>query len=507
MTTYLITNFVTWVGFTTLHAGDRLVVAPGGGLVMPGTDLSVLGAGGPAGISFGGYVYLDQVTVNKDVSFTLTSTGQFVSDTEGAGLQIGGTASTATGQTRLDTAGEISVLNGIGIQTWGAQNIILNTGRITADVGVFLASNLDSLTNSGTITGITHAVHLQDFGLSLTNLGSLAAASGSAVLVDGDSASVTNSGSITGPVMALELATDISFHLTNSGTITGAITSTGASADVIANSGTISGDVSLGAGNDSFGGGHLVGNLDMGLGDDTVDARGAAISGMIRDAGGDDTYYVDSASTRLFDSGPGKDLVLAWSSFRLDSGLEALTLMGAGDLSGGGNGLANQINGNEGNNILTGGGGQDRLAGNGGDDDLRGGLGADQLFGGDGADILRGGAGRDVMTGGADGDAFVFSALSQSGADTATADLITDFTPDEDHIDLSALDAVRGNSRADDAFTFIGSEDFGHVAGQLQVTQSNGMTWVALDVDGNGAADALIGLSGLLTLTAGDFVL
>lgn len=507
MTTYLITNYVTWVGFTTLHAGDRLVVAPGGGLVMPGFDLSVTGAGGPTAISFAGYVYLDQVTVDKDVTIGLTSSAQFQSDTEGAAFQIGGTASVATGSAHLDTAGAISVSHGIGVQTWGAKNVVVNSGLITADVGVFLASNFDSLTNSGTILGTNHAVHLEDFGLTLTNLGSLAASAGSAALVTGDSASVTNAGSITGLLTAIDVASDISFHLNNSGTITGAITSTGASADQIVNSGTISGDVALGRGNDRFGGGHLAGNLDMGLGNDTVDARGGAVAGVISDAGGSDTYYVDSPVTRIFDTGPGKDLVLAWSSFQLDGGLEALTLMGPGDLAGYGNGLANVIIGTEGANLLSGGGGQDRLFGNSGADDLRGGQGADQLFGGDGADVLRGGAGRDVMTGGEDADIFIFTALSQTGASTDSADLITDFTLGEDRIDLSALDAIRGNGHADDAFTFIGAAAFGHVAGQLQVTQGDGRTWVALDVDGNGLADALIALDGLLALTVEDFLL
>lgn len=507
MTTYLITNYVTWVGFSTLHAGDRLIVAPGGGLVMPGFDLSVTGAGGPTAISFGGYVYLDQVTVDREVTIGLTSSAQFQSDTEGAAFQIGGTAFAATGQAHLDNAGAISVTNGIGIQTWGAQNVVVNSGRIAADVGVFLASNFDSLTNSGTILGTQHAVHLQDFGLSLTNLGTLAAAAGSAVLVDGDSASVTNAGSITAPVTAIEIATDIGFRLTNSGTITGVITATGASADVIANSGTISGDVALGAGNDRFGGGHLAGNLDMGLGNDTVDARGEAIAGAICDAGGSDTYYVDSPLTRIYDTGPGKDLVLSWASFQLDFGLEALTLMGAADLSGHGNALSNTLTGNEGDNLLLAALGQDRLYGNGGADDLRGGAGADQLFGGDGADRLIGGAGQDVLTGGEDGDLFIFTTLSQSGASHDTSDLITDFTPGEDRIDLSALDAVRGNGNVDDAFTFIGAAAFGHVAGQLQVTQADDRTWVALDVDGNGVADAVIGLDGLLALSAEDFLL
>ena len=507
MTTYLITNYVTWLGFSTLNADDRLIVAPTGGLVMPDTDLSVLGAGGPTAIAFGGYVYLDQVTIDRHVSFTIAATGQFVSDTAGAGLQLGGTVASATGQAHLDAAGTISVANGVGVQTCGGQNVVINAGRITADVGVDLASTLDHLTNSGSILGLTHAVHMQDVGVSLTNIGSLNASHGSAVLVDGDSSSILNTGSISGAAGAIEAVAGISFHLTNSGTITGNISSTGAAQDTIVNSGTITGDVSLGAGNDWFGGGHLSGTLSMGLGNDTVDARGNAVAGEILDSGGNDTYYVDSDLIRIVDTGPGRDVVLAWSSFHLDAGLEVLRLFGAGDLNGFGNGLNNRLTGNAGDNRLSGGMGIDTLSGGAGDDVLRGGMGADVLFGGAGDDILRGDLGRDTMTGGRGHDTFVFNALSHTGADAASADTITDFMQGEDRIDLSGIDAIRGNANAHDPFSFIGSGAFSHTAGEVQTVQSAGATLIGLDVDGDGVADAVIKLAGLYTLNAGDFVL
>ena len=69
------------------------------------------------------------------------------------------------------------------------------------------------------------------------------------------------------------------------------------------------------------------------------------------------------------------------------------------------------------------------------DDDLEGLGGNDSLSGGAGEDWIDGGAGNDSMSGGADADVFVFEA--GHGNDT-----ITDFTVDEDCIDLSALDGV-----------------------------------------------------------------
>lgn len=44
-------------------------------------------------------------------------------------------------------------------------------------------------------------------------------------------------------------------------------------------------------------------------------------------------------------------------------------------------------------------------------------------------------------------------------------------------------------------------------AGQLHYTQAGGNTIVQADVDGDGTADFEIELTGLLTLTAGDFLL
>ena len=64
---------------------------------------------------------------------------------------------------------------------------------------------------------------------------------------------------------------------------------------------------------------------------------------------------------------------------------------------------------------------------------IRGGWGDDTLVGGPLGDTLSGGAGNDVLTGGAGADAFVFG-----GVDTGN-DLITDFDPGVDMIDLSAL--------------------------------------------------------------------
>jgi Ca2+-binding RTX toxin-like protein len=71
------------------------------------------------------------------------------------------------------------------------------------------------------------------------------------------------------------------------------------------------------------------------------------------------------------------------------------------------------------------------FSGSGGDDFLVGNLGDDQISGGNGDDIIVDGAGRDVLTGGAGRDLFVLRADGDE-------DIITDFNPALDRLDLSA---------------------------------------------------------------------
>lgn len=97
------------------------------------------------------------------------------------------------------------------------------------------------------------------------------------------------------------------------------------------------------------------------------------------------------------------------------------TLKGLGgndDLIGGG-----------GKDKLLGGGGGDRLQGDGGNDKLLGGGGADDLRGGAGKDLLDGQKGNDVLTGGGGADMFVFG--TKGGKDS-----ITDFQNNKDTIVL-----------------------------------------------------------------------
>ena len=121
-----------------------------------------------------------------------------------------------------------------------------------------------------------------------------------------------------------------------------------------------------------------------------------------------------------------------------------------------------------------------------------------------GNDILSGGTGNDTLTGGAGADTFIFTALDVK---TYTTDTITDFTRGMDKIDLSQIDAKTATITRDDAFNFIGTTAFHHIAGELRYDVANGTTTVYADTNGDGLADFALILKSLTTLSATDFIL
>jgi Ca2+-binding RTX toxin-like protein len=161
----------------------------------------------------------------------------------------------------------------------------------------------------------------------------------------------------------------------------------------------------------------------------------------------------------------------------------------------------------------------DTIYGDAGNDRLFGLFGRDTLVGGVGSDAITGGLERDVMTGGAgaltgDGarDTFIFNFTTETGATTATCDVITDFTQGTaataDRIYLAGIDAnTLAAAVGNQAFTWINTSAFTGVAGQLHYAQSGGNTYVSGDTNGDKIADFMIGLTGLHTLAATDFIL
>lgn len=241
-------------------------------------------------------------------------------------------------------------------------------------------------------------------------------------------------------------------------------------------------------------------SLTGGAGPDTID--GLAGNDTIAGLGGHDLLAGGAGADHLAGGAGNDSLTGGAGADRLEGGGGADTLSGgtgADTLLGGGG--ADSLAGGAGADLMEGGTGADSLGGGGGRDRLLGGAGNDGLAGGAAADTLIGGAGRDILTGGAGADRFVFLAASDSGATAAKADRITDFRHGQDRIDLSAIDALPATKR-DDAFAFIGREDFHGTAGELRQTTAG---LVQADLDGDGRADFTIQVN--IQLLKGDFIL
>ncbi|MDB5554250.1 MAG: hemolysin-type calcium-binding repeat family protein [Rhizobium sp.] len=132
--------------------------------------------------------------------------------------------------------------------------------------------------------------------------------------------------------------------------------------------------------------------------------------------------------------------------------------------------------------------------------------GNDRLTGGARADQLAGDEGRDILAGGKGGDAFVFHLMNDTHVSKSGRDLIKDFRHGQgDKILLNELDAHIGG--ADDAFTFIGKDDFSNTPGELRYYFSGNKTFIEGTVDADGQADFMIELKGRIKFAEDDFVL
>jgi VCBS repeat-containing protein len=164
------------------------------------------------------------------------------------------------------------------------------------------------------------------------------------------------------------------------------------------------------------------------------------------------------------------------------------------------------IFGNNGDDRIYGGSGDDVLWGQAGNDTLYGGSGNDQLLGRLMKDVLVGGLGNDTIETGFGNDIVGYASLDDG------LDVITDFDPAHDRIDLSAIDADP-LAPGDQLFAFTGVVPTAHgvwfeyFAGASNPDGTFGATFVHLDATGDTVADLTIQLEGNIGLTAGDFIL
>lgn len=222
---------------------------------------------------------------------------------------------------------------------------------------------------------------------------------------------------------------------------------------------------------------------------------------LLKGTSGDDTHIVTDSNTRIVESAKGGyDTVRSSVSYALPDNVEKIVLLGKTDIGATGNGLANEIYGNDGANVLSGLGGHDRIFGGAGNDVLIGGDGDDRLAGQDGDDVLIGGAGSDRLYGDAGADRFVFQHISDSPV--SAGDTVVGFSAAQgDRIDLSQIDA-NALLQGDQHFTFIGTHAFSG-AGQLRFEKGV----LSADIDGDLRPDFAITLLDVKVLMADALIL
>lgn len=451
------------------------------------------------------------------------------------------------------------VVSGVAVDMSGGT--LNNSGEIFGTDGAVFASGPAAIVNTGTMSttggsGVINgtASSVASVNLRLTNTGSILGvdAGSDGVLISTGGSIIINSGLISsarddGIQIGFGVSSTLGNFISNSGTIVGlvALNIGNDAPDRIVNTGLLEGEaggfavVLTGTGDDRLvNSGRIVGTVDLGGGNDTLDGRGGEIVGQVRGGSGNDLYLIDAAGTEIFESvSDGTDTIRAWVDFELPDEVEVLVMQGSAVLGSGnagantitGTAAGNLIFGDAGNDTLSGLGGHDSIEGETGNDSLLGGRGNDTVLGGvgldtisgdDGNDWLEGGDNNDVMSGGAGNDTivgglgadrlsgnagadvFVFTAISDSAV--TARDQISGFTTGVDRIDLSAIDANVA-SLANNAFVRVGA--FTGVAGQMIVRVAGGNGFIEGDVDGNGTADFSIQVIGVTSFEVADIIL
>lgn len=168
-------------------------------------------------------------------------------------------------------------------------------------------------------------------------------------------------------------------------------------------------------------------NATGGDGNDTLIGK-AGINNILAGGDGNDTYTVhDTGDTVTEANGGGTDTVLSLAtSFTIGNNVENLTLLGAANINGTGNGLANVLTGNSGINTLSGGGGNDTLSGGGG------------------ADTLVGGTGNDTYIVNNAGVIITEASGNNSGTDTVQSSVDTTLSTNVENLTLTGSSAING---------------------------------------------------------------
>ncbi|CAN5371591.1 hypothetical protein BH10PSE7_BH10PSE7_27790 [soil metagenome] len=382
----------------------------------------------------------------------------------GNGIFFNAGASSASVVT-IDNSGLIQARD--AIQTSGPDiEIVSNSGTIRGNIS--LAGEGDSLTNTGAVTG---AVDMGDGNDTIDNSGGTI--TGAVALGNGVNGLTNTDGRIVGNV---SMGDDGDILDNTDGRIRGSV-SMGEGSDFVNNTGgTILRSVSFGVSSDVLRNtdGRILGDVTMNFGDDLVDTTGGSIFGLVSLGFGADTYIGGDFTDRVLggqgsdivdlgggrdsyfayegddsdevDGGDGIDTYIALDSstgvtIDLDAGIAAGTSIGTDVITGfenvTGTFVADDITGDDANNILRGYDGRDELTGGVGNDTLDGGIDNDTMSGGGGNDIYR-----------VDNNSDTVIEAAGGGSDKVISTVTVTLAAEVERLALSGTAAINGGGNA-----------------------------------------------------------
>lgn len=433
---------------------DAFVASDFYAVIIGGDGFSVENHGQIAGTTYGIITQMNSSTHEG----TIENSGQIVGGTTGIIFNSNDLGTIHLSNTGLIWGGNFSVRS-----SGGTVYDITNRGEMRGTVA--LGGQADAFDNIG---GIVRNSILMGGGNDVLRLGTgVEVADGG---LDIDLLDFTGSGTVRVSLTSAASNTGAAAGDTYTGfeNITGSLNgSDRLEGDAVAN--TLKG---LG-GNDSLFGMDGADSLEGGAGNDRMEG-GTGADTMLGGAG-NDTYVIDVGTDRVHETtsavstvdAGGTDKVFSTVGHTLGNFVENLTLTGAANINGSGNGLRNVLVGNGGNNTLNG------LLGN------------------------------DTMTGGAGVDRFVFnSALSATNIDR-----ITDFAAGTDEIRLenAVFAGLAGGTLADTRFVANASGAATNTNHRVIYETDTGKLFFDADGSGAGAAIQFAVLQPGLALTNSDF--
>ena len=493
----------------TVGEGDTIIVRESYDIISTDSE-AISGLITSATLEIAGYVFGEDAGIDlrantETGSFhtvRVAQTGSAIGETNPGIILVGGQS--GSGQAVIENAGTVSSYLDMALtaQRYG-DIVITNSGSISSNssdfsigYAVYALANDVQITNSGTIVR-TSDVPSATYGDGAVG-GRVSPGFGRDV---GAYFYLYNSGEIISPLSAVSTENGID-EIINTGTMVGGLNIGWGEVlsgwdDYVENTGSIHGDIGLGAGDDTVLGqtGFIEGTIDAGAGDDLIKS-GTGDDMIIGGAGADDIWGgagVDTASYEGFADGVRVSLNAGrgWYGHAQGDELHEIENLIGSDRQ-------DTLIGNSAANMLEGGNADDILSAFGGDDTLFGGNGEDNILGGNGNDYISGDRHQDRLTGGAGEDIFAFLNILDSGPANTERDNITDFTQGQDLIDLTELGDL-----------FFGGTAFSGSAGEIIYYHVAGgtRTVVEIDTDGDSVADFGILLSNAAhTMTAADFL-